>query len=96
MLGPSLRMRKKLEYPPPPPPLEYEMPHNMALYQGLHCLLKLKGSSDKTLQFYLEIVTCDRLSYTMDHSKFIASIQKDKFICALRVLLIVNYKCTCI
>ena len=38
---------------------------------------------EKTLQFYLEIVTCDPLNYTMDHSKFIASIQKKEFISAL-------------
>ena len=30
------------------------------------------------MQFCLEIKTCDPLNYTMDHSKFIASIQKDE------------------
>ena len=28
----------------------------------------------------LENKTCDPLNYTMDHSKFIASIQKEEFI----------------
>ena len=28
----------------------------------------------------LEIKTCDPLNYTMDHSKFIATIQKEEFI----------------
>ena len=31
------------------------------------------------MQFYLEIVTCDPLDYTMGHSKFIASILKEEF-----------------
>ena len=44
-------------------------------------------SMKNKLQFYLEIVTCDPLNYTMDHFKFIASIQKEEFISALRVLL---------
>ena len=34
--------------------------------------------------FYLEIVTCDSLNYTMDHSKFIASIQKEEFFTAVK------------
>ena len=32
----------------------------------------------------LEIVTFDPLNYTMDHSNFIASIQKEEFISALK------------
>ena len=35
------------------------------------------------LQFCLEIKTCDLLNYTMDHSKSIASIQKEEFISSL-------------
>ena len=31
------------------------------------------------IQFYLEIVTGDHLNYTMDHSKFTASIQKEEY-----------------
>ena len=36
------------------------------------------------LQFSLEIQTCDPLYYTMDHSKFIASIQKEEFISSFK------------
>ena len=36
-----------------------KMPHNMAFHQGLHCLLRQNDLQRKTLQFYLEIVTCD-------------------------------------
>ena len=32
------------------------------------------------MQFCLEIKTCDPLNYTMDHSKFIATIQEEEFI----------------
>ena len=34
----------------------------------------------KKLQFCLEIKTCVPINYTMDHSKFIALIQKEEFI----------------
>ena len=33
-----------------------EMRHNMAFHHGLHCLLKSKRSSDKTIQYFLKIV----------------------------------------
>ena len=56
------------------------MLHNVAFHQGLHCLLRQKLSSGKKHQFCLEIKTCDPLNYTMDHSKFIALIQKEDFI----------------
>ena len=36
------------------------------------------------LQFCLEIKTCHPLNYTMDHSKFIESIQKEEFICSVK------------
>ena len=60
------------------------MPHNVALHQGLHCLLRQKLLSEKKIQFLLEIVSCDPLNFTMDHSKFIASIQKEEFISAFK------------
>ena len=34
----------------------------------------------KKLQYCLKIKTCAPLNYTMDHSKFIASIQKEELI----------------
>ena len=37
------------------------------------------------MQFYLETVTCDPFNYTMDHSKFIASILKEEFHSAFKV-----------
>ena len=39
-----------------------------------------------------EIETGEPFNYTIDHSKFIASIQKEEFTYALRVLLIFNIK----
>ena len=60
------------------------MPLNVPFYQGLHCLLRQKRSSGKKLQFCLEIKTCDPLNYTVDHSKFIASIQKEEFISSFK------------
>ena len=47
-----------------------EMPHNVAFYLGLYCLLRQKQSLEKGRQFYLEII-CDSLIYTMNHPKFI-------------------------
>ena len=36
------------------------------------------------MQFNLEIITGDPLNYTVDHSKFIASIQKEEFISSFK------------
>ena len=36
------------------------------------------------MQFCLEIKTFDPLNYIMDHSKFIASIQKEEFISSFK------------
>ena len=36
-----------------------EMQHNAAFHPGLHCLLRLKRSSEKTIEFNLKIITCD-------------------------------------
>ena len=33
--------------------------HNAAFHQGLHSLLRQKGSSEKEITLYLEIITCD-------------------------------------
>ena len=51
---------------------------------GSTLLAKTKMISGKNLQFRLEIKTCDPLNYTMDHSKFIASIQKEEFISSFK------------
>ena len=50
-----------------------EMPHNVAFYQGLHCLLRQKLSSKKEIQFRLEVIACDALICTIEYSKFIVS-----------------------
>ena len=50
-----------------------EMPQNAAFHQGLPCLLSQKQSSEKEIQFYFEILTCDPSLYTVDHPKFIVS-----------------------
>ena len=36
-----------------------EMPQNVAFHQGLHCLLRQTCSSEKDVQYYLEIITYD-------------------------------------
>ena len=50
-----------------------EMPHNVAFHQGLHCLLRQNQSSEKEMQYFLEIITCDTSIYTMDHPDLIVS-----------------------
>ena len=57
-----------------------EMLHYAAFQRGLHCLLGLKRSSEKEIQYYLEVLTCDPAIYTMDHPIFIVSNQKDESI----------------
>ena len=56
-----------------------EMPYHAIFHQDLHCLLRQKCSSEKGIQ-NMEIKTCDHSIYTMDHSKFIISNQKEEFI----------------
>ena len=46
-----------------------KMLHNAVFHQGLHCWLRQKRSSEKELQFYFEIITCDPSNYIMDHFK---------------------------
>ena len=56
------------------------MPHDMVFHKSLHSMLRLKVIiCREKLQFYLESLTCDTLIYTMDHSKLIASIEKEDF-----------------
>ena len=62
-----------------------ETPHNGAFHQGLHCLPRQNQSLEAEIQFYLDNITCYPSIYTMDHSKFIVSIQKEEFISAQRV-----------
>ena len=45
-------------------------------------MLRQKQSPEKEIQFYLEIITCDPLMYTMDLPKSIVSIKKEESISA--------------
>ena len=44
-----------------------EMTHHAAFRQGLHCLLRQNHSSEKEIQFFFGIITCDPSIYTTDH-----------------------------
>ena len=46
------------------------MPHNVAFHRGLHCLLSQTRSSEKEIQYFLEIITCDPPIYIIDHPYF--------------------------
>ena len=50
------------------------MPHNAAFHESLHCLLSQNGSSEKEIQYVLEVITSDPLLYTMYHPDFIIYI----------------------
>ena len=56
-----------------------EMPHGAAFHQGLHRLIKHR-SSEKEIQYILEIITCGPSIYTMDHSDFIVCSFMKNFI----------------
>ena len=44
-----------------------EMLHIAAFHLGLHCLLRQNRSSEKEIQYFLEIITFNRSIYTMDN-----------------------------
>ena len=58
-----------------------EILFNAAFHQGLHCFIRQNHSSEK------EIMTCDPLIYTMDHSDFIVHVSNfmGNSICPIRV-----------
>ena len=58
----------------------------VAFHQGLHwfCLDK-KLSSEKEIQFHLEIITWDSLIYTVDHPKLIIPKLMEESISEYRV-----------
>ena len=43
-----------------------EMPHKVAFYQGLHCLLRQKQSSGTDVHLFIEILTGHSLNYKME------------------------------
>ena len=49
----------------------------------------------KKYNFYLEIIACDPMIYTMDHPKFIVLYQKEESISAKRVFVYVFLSCVC-
>ena len=51
-----------------------EMLHNVAFHKGLHCFLRQNLSSEKEIQYFWEIITCDPSIYAMDYP--------DLFICS--------------
>ena len=57
-----------------------EILHYAAFHQCLHCLLRQKQSSEKEILFYLEMITCDALIYTVDCSKCNVLNQKEESI----------------
>ena len=57
-----------------------KMLHDVAFYQCLRCLLQQKQSSYKEKNNNLEIIAGDPSIYTMDHPKFIVSIQREECI----------------
>ena len=57
-----------------------EMPHTVAFHQCLHCLLRQNLSSEKEIQFHLEIIICDPSIHTKDHPKVIVANQKGETI----------------
>ena len=63
------------------------MPHNAIFYQGLHCLLRQTRSSEKEIQYVLEIITCecDPSVYRMDHHDFVVSSFMEHSICLKKV-----------
>ena len=62
-----------------------EMPHNAAFHLIRNCLPKLKYSSVKKVQFYLEIIIYGPLIYIMNHPKFTVSYQEEEPIRIQRV-----------
>ena len=48
-----------------------EMPHNVAFHQCLNCLHRQIRSSEKEVQYFLEIISGDPSHYVMNHSGLI-------------------------
>ena len=57
--------------------------NNIHVIQTLLLIIVISRTLKLTYEFCLEIKTCDPLNYTMDHSKFIASIFSLKIIFVL-------------
>ena len=62
-----------------------EMPQYVAFHQDLHNLLRQNRSSEKEIQYVLQIKTCDISIYTMDHPGLTVLNFIEKSICLKRV-----------
>ena len=45
--------------------------NNAAFHRGLNCLLTQNQSSEKEMQYFLEVIMCAPSIYRIDHSDFI-------------------------
>ena len=59
-----------------------EMPHNVAFYQGLHCLLRQNRSSEKEIQYIVGNYNMwpRNINNTMDHPNIVACSFMETFI----------------
>ena len=66
------------------------MLHHAAFLQGLHWLLSQNQISERKIQYFLKIITCDPSMYTMDNPDFIVlsfmensiDLKRFKILCA--------------
>ena len=72
-----------------------EIPHNAAFHQGLHCLLRQKQSSEREIQYILEIITYDPSIYALDHPKLILSNYKEESIVHKGPIQLLNMQLQC-
>ena len=68
-----------------------EMLHNVAFHQGLHCLLRQNQSSEKEIEYFLQIITCGPSLYLMDHPGFIVCSFMENSIGQKRVIFVAAF-----
>ena len=67
-----------------------EKSHNVAFHQDLHCLLRQNRSSEKEIQYFLEIITCDPSVSTMNYTDLTVSNFMENSIGTMRVKQLYN------
>ena len=71
-----------------------EMLQIAAFHQNLHCLLSQNQSSEKKVQHFLKIISCDpSILYTMDHPDLTVSTFTEKSIGLKRVVVVTFHMC---
>ena len=56
-------------------------PHNAAFHQGQHYLLRQTRTSEKEIQYFLEVIICDPLNiYMLLYAKSIGLKRVDKYL----------------